>query len=152
MKLSEALALRADLHKRVQQMQQRLRLSAVVQEGESPPENPGVLFAELDSMLRELQDLIARINQTNLQAVLPNGRSLTQALAERDVLRLRLSILRPLAQRASERSDRYSRTEIRNIATIDVGEMRRDIDRLSKQYRELDTAIQGVNWSVELLE
>ena len=47
MKLAEALVLRADVQKRIRQMQSRLNQSALVQEGEQPPEDPQALLAEL---------------------------------------------------------------------------------------------------------
>ena len=40
MKLSEALVLRADIQKRIEQLRERLKTSALVQEGERPPEDP----------------------------------------------------------------------------------------------------------------
>src|SRR5579883_1432346 len=58
MKLNEALALRADTQKRVMQLRERLRTSALVQEGEAPPEDPRELLAELDRLLGQLTDLV----------------------------------------------------------------------------------------------
>ena len=152
MKLSEALVLRADIQKRLQQLRARLRASALVQEGERPDENPETLLVELDRLLNELRDLIARINRTNLRTAMADGRTLTDALAERDVQKERIGILRELADAASGRVDRYSRSEIRNVATVDVGALRRQVDDLSRQYRELDTAIQATNWAADLAE
>jgi hypothetical protein len=83
MKLSEALALRADTQKRIMQLRERLRASALVQEGEAPPEDPQELLAELDRLLGQLRDLVGRINRSNLAARLPDGTSLTDALAAR---------------------------------------------------------------------
>ena len=40
MKLAEALQERADLNRRLQQLQQRLANNAIVQEGEQPAEDP----------------------------------------------------------------------------------------------------------------
>lgn len=152
MKFAEALVLRAEIQKRLEQLRQRLQASAVVQEGEQPPEDPQQLLQELDALLAQLGDLIARINRTNLASTLPNGPSLTDALAQRDVLKLRSAILVTLADAASQRGNRYSRTEIRSVATIDVGALRRQIDALAREHRELDTAIQGMNWTTDLLE
>ena len=53
-------------------------------------------------------------------------------------------------QRAGTRSDRYSRNEIKFVSTISVADMRKRVDDLSKQYRELDTRIQQLNWNTEL--
>ena len=46
MKLAEILVLHADVQKRIAQMRERLKQSALVQEGEQPPENPQELLAE----------------------------------------------------------------------------------------------------------
>ncbi len=152
MKLAEALVLRADLQKRLAQMRTRLNQSALVQEGEQPPENPAELLAELEQMLVLLRDLMSRINRTNLQASLPDGTTLTDALARRDVLSLQHSLISGLADTASIRVERYGRSEIRRLATVDVAALRRQADELARQRRELDTLIQATNWSTDLLE
>ncbi len=152
MKLAEALVLRADSQKRVEALRGRLRQSALVQEGEKPPEDPQELLAELDRVLNQLAELIERINRTNLQTTLPDGRTLTQALAQRDVLALRQSIFQTLAETAAGTVNRYSRTEIRQVATVDVAALRRQADQLAQQRRELDTAIQAMNWASDLIE
>ena len=77
MKLSEALIQRADVQKRVQELRGRLNASVLVQEGEQPPENPEVLFAELDRAFAQLTALIGQINRTNLTATLPSGGAIT---------------------------------------------------------------------------
>lgn len=152
MKLAEALVLRADLQKRLAQMRTRLSHSALVQEGEQPPENPTELLAELEQMLMQLQDLMARINKTNLKASLPDGMTLTDALAQRDILSLQHSIISGLAETASNRVERYGRSEIRRLATVDVAVLRRQLDELARQRRELDSTIQATNWTTDLLE
>lgn len=152
MKLSDALVLRADTQKRIQRLRERLTLSAVVQEGEKPPENPQELLSELDRLLEELQDLIRRINRTNASATLESGTTLTDALAQRDVLRLRFSVLQDVAKQASQLVDRFRPTELRNVPTIDVAGLRKQLDSVARQERELDMAIQAANWSTELQE
>ena len=52
MKLAEALANRADLQRRIEQMRGRLQKSALVQEGESPPEDPQELLEETEREAR----------------------------------------------------------------------------------------------------
>jgi len=53
MKLAEALANRADLQRRVEQVRARLQNSALVQEGESPPEDPQELLEESERLVSE---------------------------------------------------------------------------------------------------
>jgi len=100
MKLAEALVLRADLQKRLAQLRERLRQSALVQEGEQPPENPEQLLTELASLLSQLGDMIVRINRTNMQVHLSADEILSDALARRDMLSLRYSIITGLAETA----------------------------------------------------
>jgi hypothetical protein len=152
MRLGEALTKRADLQKRIAQLTGRLQASAVVQEGDTPPEDPVTLLRDLDEMSSELERLIAAINLTNAASRLEDGRSVTEALARRDVLALRQSVLRSAADAVAQASARYSRSEIRLTRQIDVAAVRRDIDDLARQLRELDTAIQEHNWTTELLQ
>jgi ppGpp synthetase/RelA/SpoT-type nucleotidyltranferase len=152
MKVAEALVLRADLQRRVGQVRERLNASALVQEGDQPPEQPQALLGELDEMFEQLNRLIVQINQTNVRTRIDGGETLTEALARRDVLDLRLQVLKQVADTAAQRIDRYGRSEIKRVATVDVGALRRDIDQIARQRRELDTAIQATNWTTELGE
>ena len=70
MKLAEALILRADLKKRSEQLKQRLKRNAKVQEGDKPPEEPGVLFDEFDRVAAELEAVIRQINWTNANVLI----------------------------------------------------------------------------------
>jgi hypothetical protein len=152
MKLAEALVLRADVQRRVEQLRDRLRQSVLIQEGDLPSEDPQALLTALGDILKELGDLITQINVTNLQTIMADGTTLTAALARRDVLVLEQSVLQSVADTASNRIDRYSRSEIRRVATVDVAAMRRNIDDLARQRRELDTTIQATNWTTDLVE
>jgi hypothetical protein len=151
MKLGEALTLRSDLQTRIEQLRGRLKESVLVQEGERPPEDPETLLTELGRLAGELEQLIVRINRTNLATNLGDGRTLTDALARRDVLTLRHTILRQVAEVAGERQQRYGRAEIRTLATIDVSDVRATADELARERRELDVAIQETNWRTDLV-
>ncbi|MEL6306793.1 MAG: DIP1984 family protein [Chloroflexota bacterium] len=151
MKLAEALIQRADAQKRVQQLQSRLARSAKVQEDEQPPEDPQALLAEVDTVLAELETLIKQINRTNATTAFDDTRTLTDALAERDILMLRRQVLNTLVN-ATQPDMRYGRMEIKYMATISIAEIQSQIDALSRDYRELDTAIQQLNWTIDLIE
>ena len=43
-------------------------------------------------------------------------------------------------------------SEIKFVVTLDIAQLQRERDQLARDYRELDTAIQGVNWSTDLVE
>lgn len=152
MKLAEALMLRADYQKRAEQLKQRLNQNAKVQEGDTPAENPADLLAELERIVGDLTVLIQRINRTNSSTTLEGAQTLADALAERDMLQLRLGAYRELAQAASITQTRATRSEVKFHSTVNVGEVQQGADRLAKAYRELDARIQAANWLTEVLE
>ena len=150
MKLAEALQERADLNRRIQQLQQRLGNNAVVQEGEAPAEDPAELLRELDGCAENLERLIARINLTNCR-VQVEGESLTALLARRDMLTVKLSSYRNLAQSASQLGHRGMRSEIKWLSTVNVRELQKQVDGLAKELRLLDNSIQAANWATDLI-
>lgn len=150
MKLAEALQERADLNRRIQLLQGRLSSNAVVQEGERPPEDPQELLKELDGCVGRLERLIGDINLTNCRTEL-DGESLTQLLARRDALKLRLSAYRDLAYSASQLARRGTRSEIKLLSTVDVKAVQKHADALAQELRLLDNRIQAANWTTELL-
>ena len=152
MKLAEALVIRADLQKRLELLRTRLVESAKVQEGETPAEDPQVLFRELDQSLAQLTTLITHINRLNLQTLLPDGSTLTNALTRRDMIALRQSVLLSVIEAASTKQERYSLSEIRYEATVSVTQLRQEYDDLARLRRELDTQIQSTNWTTEFSE
>lgn len=151
MKLAEALSLRKDLQTRIEQLKVRLLNNVKVQEGEQPTEDPKELMAELNGCLDQLETLIFRINATNMQTS-EDGKTITQLNAERDVLKMRVDFLRNLSNNASQLNNRYSRTEIKTVATIEVKPLRKQIDKLSEALRKLDLKIQTLNFTTELIE
>ena len=69
MKLAEALSLRADLQKTIAQLKTRLKNCSKVQEGDKPIENPEEILNLVEQKTSELEELIYRINDTNMQTV-----------------------------------------------------------------------------------
>ncbi len=152
MKLAEALAERAELLKQIEQFKARLARNAKVQQGEVPSEDPAEILAAFEGACADLERLIRRINRTNLATETAPGATLTDLLARRDVLRVRMAVYRDLAQAASITQDRYSRSEIKFVSAVDVRTVQATADRLSKEFRMLDTQIQALNWTTDLIE
>jgi hypothetical protein len=98
MKLAEALVLRSDQKKRIEQLKQRILRNAKVQEGEKPAEDPEALLQEMERISEELVVLIQRINKTNSVTEMEKGSTLADAIATRDILLLKDSVYRDLAQ------------------------------------------------------
>jgi len=150
MKLAEALQERADLNRNIEQLKVRLRNNAIIQENEPSAEDPAELLRELDSSLDRLEELMSRINHTNC-TVRVGDKTITDLIAKRDTLSIRLYAYRELAAAASETGRRARMTEIKLISTVNVKEIQKRIDSMSKEYRLIDNAIQAANWSTELL-
>ena len=140
---------RADLQKRIAQLRERLANNVKVQEGDQPAEKPEDLFKELEGSLNQLKELIVKINRTNQETVW-EGMTLTEMIAGKDVLSMHLGALRATLEAANVRSDRYSRNEIKFVRTIDVNNLQKKVDDLSKDLRELDSKLQQANWMTDL--
>jgi hypothetical protein len=151
MKLAEALAERSDCQKRLEDIRDRLERSARIQEGEQPAEDPSELLSETDRIYARLLELISAINRTNSRTTFDNERTISDAIAERDVMGKRRDFLVRVAGSANSRWDRYSKSEVRYVMTVPVGELRAGADQLAKRYRELDLRIQELNWKTELI-
>ena len=151
MKLAEALILRADCQKRFAQLKSRLLTNAKIQEGDKPAEKPQELIKELEGVAGELADLIKRINKTNSATIVANSKTLSDVLAERDVLALRRAAYNDLALSAAIAHGRLTRSEIKYVSTINVAETQKRADELAREYRELDARIQELNWQTELI-
>ncbi len=152
MRLAEALILRADVQKRYNQVKSRLSANARVQEGDTPPEKPEELLRELEQLLKEQGSLVRRINRTNCAVAFDEKRTIADALADRDILAQHRHALTELIESASVRQDRFTRTELRYVSTVDIATLQRQADQLAKEYRELDIRLQELNWSTELVD
>ena len=150
MKLAEALQERADINNRIAELYPRLSNNAVVQEGEKPAEDPQELLAEIESCTARLAELIARINLTNC-SVRVDGRTLTEMIAEKDALNVKINLYRSLIGAASNVAHRATRTEIKIKSTVDVSRLQKLADDYAKQLRMLDNRLQEANWMNELL-
>lgn len=149
MKLAEALQERADLNAKIDELRRRLGNNATVQEGEAPAEDPAELVAQLDGCIARLEELIAKINATNCATVTDKG-TLTELIARRDCLNIRISAYRDLISDASCLSQRASRTEIKIISAVDVKALQKQADEMAKELRLVDNKIQETNWLTEL--
>jgi hypothetical protein len=153
MKLAEALILRSDRKRVYEQLRNRAQANARYQEGESPAEDARALVATAQDVLAELEDLIRRINVTNAAATIEGGTTLTAALAERDVLRMRFALLTSVADAGAGHGQmRQIRTELKFVSAVDVKQLRDEADAVAKRHRELDARIQEANWTVDLVE
>ena len=150
MKLAEALQERADINRNIDQLKKRLNNNVLVQEGEQTAEDPEKLKQELDNSLERLTYLIAHINQTNCETKI-DGETLTELIAKKDTLLLKLSVYKDIVYSGSQTSYRARNTEIKIKSAISVSGWQTEIDRLSKELRLLDNKLQETNWNTDLI-
>ena len=156
MKGAEALTLRADATRRIEQLRARIVANARYQEGEEPSEDAQALLVEAGDVLTELEVLIRRINRTNAATQVGEDGTVTDALARRDVLRMRHSVLTAAADAAANRGQfggaRQLRSELKMFAALPVARLREQADLVARELRELDVRIQQANWEIDLLD
>lgn len=151
MKLAEALQERADLNRKIEELKSRILSSVLVQEGEQPAEDPALLKKQADQCLDRLCDLMAMINLTNSRTVV-EGRTLTEWIALKDALTLKLAVYRDVANEASSASYRVRGSEIKLVPVLAAQELRQEIDELAKALRMVENRLQESNWTSDLME
>ena len=151
MKLGELLMHRADLNKRLGQVEARLKEAVMVQEGDEPDGDPTELLVELNALYDQMGDVVSSINVTNATATMVDGVPLAEALLRRNLLGKRIKSYQQVIGAASTGSmSRYSRNEIKFVKTVDLTTLQRHVDSLSKEHRDLDVEIQQRNWEIEV--
>ena len=105
----------------------------------------------LRNQARELISLVRRINRTNASSRLGSG-TLADALAERDVLKLRGTAYRELATAASTTQTRTTRSEVKFVSAVSVAAVQRKAGDLAQELRQLDTRIQEADWKTDLID
>ena len=151
MKLAEALQERADLNRKIEQLDNRLKNNALVQEGEKTDEDPKTLLKELDDCVERLEKIMADINLTNSQTFV-EGKSLTEIIARKDALMRKLTVYRSLISQAGYKTMRARGSEIKILSTVNVASLQKKADDISKEIRQLDNTLQENNWKSDLLE
>ncbi len=151
MKLAAALIMRKELRQKLNELAMRIGNNAISQEGDEPLENPNELLRQLQDANQELIGLVQAINRTNMTVRMPDGRTIADALAERDGLIRMVRYMRDIADKAAVEQVRYSLTEIRQVSRIDAADVQARIDRMAERARRLDLAIQELNWTTDLV-
>ena len=151
MKLEEALQERADLNIRISQLRNRIGNNILVQEGEKPTEDPEQLLKELDAAIDRQEFLIRQINLSNCHYRV-DGLTLTEMIARKDMMNLRIGALRDMASEASRNTMRARGSEIKILPVLSASALQKRIDQLSRDLRLLDNRLQESNWQFDLLE
>jgi hypothetical protein len=126
--------------------------NAKVQEGDTPAEDPNALLAEYNRITEQVVALVQRINRTNSSTPIEGHNTIADAIAERDGLRIRAATYRELADAGTVTQSTYTRSEIKFRSAVSVANLQKQADELAQRHRELDAALQAMNWATELAE
>ena len=151
MKLAEALQERADLVRKINELDVRIRQNVLVQQGEAPGEDPSALLEELKSATARLENLIKQINYSNCKHHVGN-RSLTDIIARKDTLKMQHNAYRDALSAATQSTSRARGTEIKILTVVDIKALRKESDEIAREIRALDNALQQANWTFDLIE
>lgn len=146
MKLAEGLLLRADLMKKIEHLQNRIRPVLIVSDNKQPQEDPEKLLAQLRNAIKELETLVIRINKTNNETHIEGQGSLMEALAKRDSLKMLSEKLRNV--RHAAQIDNSGEANLKT--TVDIKKLQIEMDQTGRAFRELDSKVQELNWLTEL--
>jgi hypothetical protein len=150
MKLAQALLLRSDNQKKIESLRERIVGNALVQDGDKPDEEPSELLPQALATIAEQEQLMVAIHQANATHLLPDGRSLIQAMMRRNTLVAQHALLVAAGKAARKETDRYSSREIKWQSALDVVRLQKQTDTISQQIRDINALIQEVNWQASV--
>jgi hypothetical protein len=151
MKLAEALIERAELQKENAKLLGRIKDNTMVQDGDSPAEEPEELIEQYERNMERFLLLVQKINETNSKTAFGNGMNIADAIALRDCLGAKHRAYQNMYSATTISVNRYSQNEIKFVRCLEPKVIQKRIDKLAKEYRELDTKLQGINWTVDLV-
>ena len=150
MKLGEALIKRDEYIKKLENLKERAKNNVRVQENDEPDENAHYLIKDYIKTNNELYDITKKINTKNHESILDTGISMAEALSMRDKLLRDMQIYKDILQEVYNKDYRTSKNEIKMTTLVNVKDIQKEIDKLTKAYSEIDIIIQSANWNIEL--
>ncbi|MGK7944576.1 MAG: DIP1984 family protein [Microcystaceae cyanobacterium] len=151
-KLAEALLIKAEYEERLESLRSRLMVSARVQDGSFPPEDPETLIADVQTCLNHLASISKRISITQSQTLLDSRQTVAAAIVDQEMLLKKQSIYQSIIEGGIIPSDVAQGSSIRWLITVNLAGLNRRIEEMIKDYRLLETEIQQVSWNTELVD
>ncbi|MEC8056998.1 MAG: DIP1984 family protein, partial [Pseudomonadota bacterium] len=130
----------------------RIHKNVLVQDGDTPSEDPEQLIDEAVLVNKQLFQLIQKIHQTNAQAQANNGKASLDILNQRDQLTAEHRIIQQAIDNTQKDTDRYSVREIKWIKAVSVSKLQKQADEISQSLRLINLEIQASNWQIDLKE
>jgi hypothetical protein len=150
MKIAEALELRASYQKEFESFQSRIKNSSTIFEGDTPAENPQSLIEQASKLINDLQELVLKIAQANATVKTRQGRTLLEAILEKEAYQKKHIIYSGAIDELLEKPDRYRSSELRIVRQLDPKSIIELRNQISAKIRSINTEIQEANWSNEI--
>ncbi len=150
MKLAEALILRADMQRKLANINSRIAENVSVRENDEPSEMPNKLMKEADEVIEKLYSLIAHIHHTNATVRLANGKTLLMTMIERDKLRERYRMIINALKNAKKPSEVQYNYEVKYKKMVNIIALQRQAEDIAIKIRNLNVLIQATTWKVDL--
>ncbi len=150
MYLAEALNKRRDLTGRIAHYKGLLPKMVYRSEGRDLPLEPTYIIGQLEKMAAQYEKLVRAINKTNLQTIYEDGKTLTDAIAERDTYDLLISFCKKAIEGIHEMRHDYNSREMRLM--LDISKVEQQMQQYLDMRREMDSKIQRLNWMTKLVD
>lgn len=158
MRLAEALVERKELKKELQDLSSRITSSYSRNEDEEEYENTTELLQKFVSTSNRLTSLVIQIQNTNNMTTINSnnkqysGYTISQLIEQRNHISALRNLHSTLLLSGRGGSYRSTKDELKTVYSIPQEEIRKQYDKLSKTYREIDFILQEANFSTNLLD
>lgn len=154
MKLAEALMERAANKKLLIELASRMEDYAVYEENTTPPHDFVETATRFEMLSNRQIALITAINLTNTLVMLPNGMTMTEALALREMMHYKSKVYANVFNETQNNSRgmfaRRTKDEIRYVPSFDLPNATKQRDEIAVAIRKLEVDIQALNWTADL--
>jgi hypothetical protein len=154
MNILEAFDLTDDLQKRIENLRRRYVNSVVVKRGEKHIEDPQSLLVELEDSYTQLNDINCRIKTAHATTRNYKGQTLLQLMGDKSIVEQRHDILTRAFDEClygdADVYNSYNRCQVDYDVTIDLGSLKKEIDSLEIQLRQLTSEIRQLEIKTEI--
>jgi len=150
MKLAEALTQRKSIKETAEILTRRAQEDILVEKGDMPAEDVASILNQIDTTLESFIELSYKINRANLENKLED-KPLYYWILKRDALILKHALYQRILDETSRRDSwGGGKSERKIVSTYSIKALRKKIDHIAKQVREIDAKIQYKNWQIEI--
>ncbi|ASJ21442.1 hypothetical protein BHAMNSH16_07210 [Brachyspira hampsonii] len=150
MKLGEALLKKDEYIKKIDNLKKRVKNNVIIKEDNENNEDPNDLIKEYIETNNELSDLIIKISNKEHTTKLEIGVSISEAINIRDKLSREMDIYKSILKEVNSKDFRTAKNEVKMTVLINIKEIQKEFDKLSKAFNDIDIMIQSANWNTDL--